>query len=268
MLMRTLCALVVCVSLAAQTVPPGDPERIRELVEAGALPRKALERIQAAEEEANDEEILRGTLYGDLSIEDLTEEQGEAMLAAAGRQLARKQRLLAEAEERVESGVAPRSDLTPLLTEVDHGRKTLTLAVTRHNLLRELSDIVHAEQEFVAALEEGPDATRPLAERFDGHGLFHDQHLRTVVLSFEKQFGKPLPVSARGDTTMHRAMGFDHRGRVDVAVYPDSEEGVWLRRLLEDLGVPYFAFRGRVPGKATAAHIHIGPPSLRLRPTD
>ena len=59
-----------------------------------------------------------------------------------------------------------------------------------------------------------------------------------------------------------------HRDRVDVALTPDSDEGSWLRRYLESDDIPYYAFRNAVPGKATAAHIHIGPPSVRILKTD
>jgi hypothetical protein len=67
-----------------------------------------------------------------------------------------------------------------------------------------------------------------------------------------------------GETAVHRALGFDHRNRVDVAVHPDQPEGVWLRQYLELHYIPYFAFRRAVPGKATGAHIHIGPMSTPL----
>jgi len=73
-----------------------------------------------------------------------------------------------------------------------------------------------------------------------------------------------LPVSADGETAVHQAMGFDHRNRVDVALFPDTAEGKWLRHYLEASSIPYYAFRSLVVGKATAAHIHIGPPSTRL----
>jgi hypothetical protein len=59
-------------------------------------------------------------------------------------------------------------------------------------------------------------------------------------------------------------MGFDHRNRVDVAVHPDQPEGVWLRDYLMQNGIPFFAFRQAVRGKATGAHIHIGPISTRI----
>jgi len=85
-----------------------------------------------------------------------------------------------------------------------------------------------------------------------------------VETAFEREFGKPLPVSAMGETAVHRALGFDHRGRVDVALNPDAPEGAWLRAYLTVNHIPFFAFRQAVPGKATGAHIHIGPMSARL----
>jgi len=64
-------------------------------------------------------------------------------------------------------------------------------------------------------------------------------------------------VSAMGETAVHRALGFDHRGRVDVAVNPDQPEGVWLREFLTENRIPYFAFRQAVPGKGHwSAHTH------------
>ena len=105
-------------------------------------------------------------------------------------------------------------------------------------------------------------------ERFDGDGAFTRADFKNVLLAFEKHFGKPLPISAQGETAVHRALGFDHRDRVDVAITPDSQEGAWLRRYLEVSYIPYYAFRSLVRGKATGAHIHIGPPSNRILKTD
>ena len=91
-------------------------------------------------------------------------------------------------------------------------------------------------------------------DRFDGDGIFTPGTLARVEMAFAAHFGKPLPVSAMGETAVHRALGFDHRGRVDVAVHPDQPEGVWLREFLTENRIPYFAFRQAVPGKATGAH--------------
>jgi hypothetical protein len=43
---------------------------------------------------------------------------------------------------------------------------------------------------------------------------------------------------------------------------------VWLRRYLQSQKIPYYAFTHAVPGKATGAHIHIGPGSTRLVDAD
>ena len=59
-------------------------------------------------------------------------------------------------------------------------------------------------------------------------------------------------------------MGFDHREAVDVAVSPDSAEGRGLMAYLRKAGIPFLAFRGKVPSMSTGAHIHIGRPSPQL----
>jgi hypothetical protein len=59
-------------------------------------------------------------------------------------------------------------------------------------------------------------------------------------------------------------MGFDHTGRLDVALSPDQAEGMWLCSFLRSMGIPFYGFRGAIAGKATGAHIHIGPASERI----
>jgi hypothetical protein len=81
---------------------------------------------------------------------------------------------------------------------------------------------------------------------------------------FKASFGRPMPISALGQTTTHDRLGFDHRNAVDVAVQPDSPEGQALLQYLKSHGISFYAFRGPVPGSATGAHIHIGPPSHRV----
>jgi hypothetical protein len=81
---------------------------------------------------------------------------------------------------------------------------------------------------------------------------------------FAGRFGRPLPVSAFGQTAVHDQLGFDHRGSLDVAVHPDSVEGRALMAYLRGAAIPFIAFRSAVPGAATGAHIHIGPASHRM----
>jgi hypothetical protein len=85
-----------------------------------------------------------------------------------------------------------------------------------------------------------------------------------IAKFFLRQFGRALPVSAMGQSATHERMGLDHRDAMDVAVPPDSEEGRWLMAYLRKAGIPFIAFRSKLRGWATGAHIHIGKPSLRI----
>jgi hypothetical protein len=239
--------------------------QVRSLVQAGALPASRLREAQQLLEEAQDEAILRQTLYGSVSVEDLTEQQADEMVAAAQRSLERHNAKVARTRKLIEAGAAPRLSLPPLIDEGDRRQKVFDLALSRARLLQELAAMVRAEKALQAKLKYAPQEAVELAERHDGHGIFRSEHLKRITLAFESQFARPLPISAHGDTAVHRALGFDHRGRVDVALDPDQPEGIWLLRLLQDSGIPYFAFRGFVPGQSTAPHIHIGPPSGRIQ---
>ena len=73
-----------------------------------------------------------------------------------------------------------------------------------------------------------------------------------------------IPVSADGQTAVHTVLGFNHAGRIDIALNPDQSEGAWLLRYLQRNHIPYYAFRTAVAHKATGAHIHLGPGSTRL----
>ena len=79
-------------------------------------------------------------------------------------------------------------------------------------------------------------------------------------------FGRALPVSAFGQTPVHDRMKFDHRDAMDVAIHPDSSEGRALMEHLRKLGIPFLAYRNKVTGSATGAHIHIGKPSIKMPP--
>jgi hypothetical protein len=82
---------------------------------------------------------------------------------------------------------------------------------------------------------------------------------------FAQTFGRPLPISAYGQTATHDHLQFDHRAAVDVALHPDSKEGRTLIAYLRQNGIPFIAFRTAVAGSATGAHIHVGKPSPSLR---
>lgn len=214
--------------------------------------------------DAQDEAVLRGTLYGNLRVEELTERQSQEMTGAATRLFERRKARLEEARKLVEEGALPRLALTAWIEELDRSRRTLDLAVSRAALLTQLAEMARRETEALAQRPETALEPAPLAERYDGDGLLRTGDLKTITLAFEKQFSKPLPVSAVGDTAVHRALGFNHQGRIDVALDPDQPEGIWLRKYLRTMRIPYFAFRTFLSGRATGPHIHIGPPSERI----
>jgi hypothetical protein len=235
--------------------------KLRALVDAGAVPRVQLERAEQQLEDTQDAAYLRKTLYG----QDLTVEETGEMLAAATRRLERRRKALDDAKKLVDAGVASQLSLGTFLEEMDSAKKEYALAESRGRLVAELAEMARAEEDLERKLAEAPAEASKLAERFDGDGVFTPVIFNKLELAFAEKFGKPLPVSAMGMTAVHRALGFDHRGRVDIALSPDTPEGVWLRDYLTDNRIPFFAFRQAVPGKSTGAHIHLGPVSPRIR---
>jgi len=269
--MRFLSSLLFVVCAACAFAQPEDSpevmrakaavERLRTLVDAGVAPRAQLTQAEASIDDAEDAALLRRTVYG----KDLSEDQADEMLAAAARRLERRQQAVDGGRKLVDGGVAALASLNPLLEELDAARKEQDLAQSRARFTRELAQMARAEELVESALAHDPQAAGRLADRYDGDGIFTMGAFARVEFAFESQFGKPLPVSAMGETALHRSLGFDHRGRVDVALHPDQPEGRWLLEYLIDRHIPYFAFRQAVPGKATGAHIHIGPMSTRFK---
>lgn len=238
-------------------------EQVRQQVAAGLLPASKLEEAQRAIDDAADQAALDQTLYGQLRVEDLNPAQASEMVAAAQRRVDRVQQQVDHGKTLIASGVAPAHFNDELDAELARRKQALDQAKDRAALVEEILAAARAEAEAPAVAED-----RKPEEIFGGNHILAPEEIKEITLAFEHQFDEPLPVSARGETAVHRALGFDHTGRIDVALAPDSKEGVWLRKYLESKDIPYYAFRVAIPGKATAPHIHIGPGSTRLRVTD
>jgi hypothetical protein len=223
-------------------------------VDAGALPRAFLLKAQEAVSDAQDAAILRHTTAGS----ELDAEQAGQMEAAAHRRVDRRQKAVDEAKALVDAGAAAQSTLQPLLDDLDQERRQCTLVESRAALIRELSEVAGAEESYLNRPGQDPP------EGYGGESPFSYAAYAKAEIAFRDHFGKSMPVSAMGETAVHRAMGFDHRGRVDVAIHPEDPEGLWLIEYLKENHIPYFAFTHAVKGKATGAHIHIGPMSTRL----
>ena len=106
--------------------------------------------------------------------------------------------------------------------------------------------------------------TNALIIRHTGTSYWTAANISGVQSFFMGTFGRPLPISAHGQTATHTRLGFDHSRGVDVALHPDSAEGRALIAYLQSQGITFIAFRAAVAGSATGAHIHIGPPSSRI----
>jgi hypothetical protein len=241
-----------------------DLERVQILINQGALPAIRLRKAQEDLKNAEDLSILQDKLYA----QDITVEQADEMLLIAQRLVLRRQRAMIEMQQLVQSGVISRAEAEATGADFDRAQTELHLARTRVDLIIQMAEALRIQKSIAALeseVEQHPDWAGKVYTKYDGNGIFTPADLRKVSVAFESKFFKPLPISADGETATHRAMGFDHRGRVDVAVNPDMPEGMWLMKFLQTNRIPYFAFRMAVPGKATGAHIHLGPQSTRLK---
>jgi len=110
----------------------------------------------------------------------------------------------------------------------------------------------------------GAERSTPEVAEYRGVGSWSLTQVASLEQFFAVRFGRPLPVSALGQTTTHDRLGFDHRNAIDVALHPDSVEGRALLDHLRGRGIPFLAFRGPLPGASTGAHVHVGSPSPRI----
>ncbi len=262
-----LLMLSVAAGIQAQTSSPeydrakAEVERLRALVQAGTVAPAQLQSAEEALSDIEDRVTLQSTLYGSA---DLTPEQSNSMLDAANRRVDRKKQVFDKAEKFVKLGVAPKNSVESAREDLQSALKEQELAEGRASFIRAIAEMAALEEELETRMARSPSEAAAIAERFDGNGAFGPEVIDRVETAYLRHFGKPMPVSARGQTAVHRALGFDHRGRVDVPLQPDGAEGAWLRQYLIEQRIPFYAFRQAVPGKATGAHIHIGPSSTRL----
>jgi hypothetical protein len=242
-------------------------DQVTRLVTSGALPQMRLKKAQEDVLDALDGSLLKKSLYSN----DVLPEQADQMIYVAQRMVFRRQRALMEMQQLVSAGVISRSEAEASGVDLDRAKQELDWAQARAQLVQQVAESVRLEKE-IASLESQaefhPEWAGKVYTKYDGNGVFTPNDLKMLEAAFAGRFAKPLPISANGETAVHRSMGFDHRGRVDVAVLPDQPEGAWLMKYLQSKRIPYFAFRAAVPHQATGAHIHVGPGSTRLASSD
>ena len=248
---------------ARLTQAKNEVERIRTLVSQGTLPNSWLQDAELKLADAQDEETLSQVFYGKPRVQDITDDEAKAMIDAASRRVDREVAVVAHQQELVNQGVLARAEIDTVERELDSRRRILSLAQNRVKLMQELREMASAEARLQSQNLTG--ALRNVMIRYNGSGIFHIAELPSISQAFERRFDSALPVSALGQTALHQSLGLDHRDRVDIALNPDGVEGMWLRQYLEQLHIPFLAFRSAVPGAATAPHIHLGTGSNRLK---
>ncbi len=174
-------------------------------------------------------------------------------------QAAERARARAETVKRFKAYKASLDGLLPLYQDDPAGFKEMQTRIGEADRL--IAEAVALE---LLARQPDPPATAPV---FRGRGAngWSLAAAAQIQRFFIERFGRPLPVSAFGQTPLHDRLDFDHRNALDVALHPESVEGRALIDYLRGAGMPFLAFRSAVPGAATGAHIHIGAPSLPLR---
>ena len=168
--------------------------------------------------------------------------------------------------------------------EVEESERLIADAHGRQeNLRQQIADSVHLVYEAATAEKLAKSAPAPSSSslvrpsikfnkfnsaavviRYTGRTHSAVAGLGGVQAFFWSTFGRPLPLSAVGQSATHDRFGYDHQHAVDVPLHPDSAEGRAVISYLQAQGITFTAFRAAIPGVATGPHIHIGRPSNRL----
>ncbi len=220
-------------------------------------PRESLATLEKRESEARGELIKAAEEY---------KKSLERLLVLQERDVKEAQELFERRKALFEQKIISKRDL-------DAGEQILATARTKAEVTRKemkgtdtLVAEVKAEEQLARMPKPRVNAYQATAAliRYSGAGRWSISDASKVQSFFASRFGRSLPVSAYGQTSVHDRLGFDHRNSVDVAVHPDSAEGQALIAYLRSMGIPFLAFRHAIPGSATGAHIHIGRPSHRI----
>lgn len=268
-LLLSLCAASISFAQEALLETPAvtrarlELEKVKGLVASGVLPRARTSDAEDALADAEDDALIRAALYQ----KDITVEHADALVALTAKRVERRQKAVDARNKLLAEGIIARSEVADLQSGLTQSKNDFEWASTRARFAREQLEFAQNEQEIMrqmelAASSHSAIAGSGLVEHFVGSNRFDVAQFPSIEKAFETRFKHPLPVSAMGETEVHKSLGFDHRNRVDIALQPEMPEGQWLRTYLTRHDIPFFAFRSAVAHQATGAHIHIGPPSL------
>lgn len=222
--------------------------------------------------ELNDQIVITTTAYKDHLLSVLANQQLEFERLASELDLQQqllKQGLISQNEFEENKLAMAKANYSSKITKrrIADAEKLIaeTLAQTNGTMMQQgIKESGKRAGATQAQFPTGGSANNDIRIRHDGKAQWSLADSGKIENFFYSRFGHSLPVSAWSETDLHRQMHLDHRNAMDVALNPDSAEGQVLMNYLRDADIPFMAFRGRVAGASTGAHIHIGKPSLRL----
>jgi len=228
---------------AAPPPPTVTAKEVKELKEAATQSRENLIGASNTYRESL-ERLLELQKQDERRAAELVEKRKQLleMGIVAKKQVEESEQLLAEAKTKI-------AETEKQINSVEH-------------LIAEVNAADELEKEPVVV--PGVIRSTGMLVRFVGATRWNLSDSGKVDAFYRLRFGRPLPVSAVGQTETHNRLGFNHSNALDVAVHPDSPEGQALIGFLQGQGISFIAIRGAIPGSATGAHIHIGPESRRI----
>ena len=163
----------------------------------------------------------------------------ERVLAIHERELARRTELAELRQDLYERGVLSKREFeegqqaqNEARRNVEDTRRAMADADRMLGEARMVESLARLTPLARGAYEETPGLVR-----YNGPAAWSlTQDVARLQQFFLARFGRPLPISALGQTPLHDRMGFDHRNALDVAVHPDSPEGrVLMGPAVDDL---------------------------------
>ncbi|MBI3428073.1 MAG: hypothetical protein HY011_34545, partial [Acidobacteria bacterium] len=193
----------------------------------------------------------------------------ERLLALQKQDEVRASELVARRKQLLEVGVIAKREVEEGEVILQEAKKKTAETEQRMNEVEQLvAEVAAAEQLANQPVEQEPVNTtqhRVMLVRYIGRNVWAlNETYAKAEAFFRARYGRSLPVSAFGQTETHNRLGFDHTNALDVAVHPDTPEGLALQAYLKAEGISFIAIRGAIAGSATGAHIHIGAPSKRI----
>lgn len=221
------------------------------------ISQEELEQLATAASEARENLIKASQVY---------QESLSRLLELQKQEVARATELVEKRKQLLELGLISPREVAASEQDLVIVREKSAETLKQIDQAQQLIAEVEAAEELAKTPPAAPSTiyTTRLLIRYAGTSRWSLSNAGTIDVFFRLKFGRPLPVSAFGQTATHNHLGFDHREALDVALHPDSEEGQALIDFLRGRGLSFIAIRGAIAGSATGAHIHIGPPSKRI----